>query len=260
LLLFAHTAALGTSPASLPRDSYLTQLAPVHPPVSIDTASSEGDSVASEEIHGSLKRRPSNISLLPSLIGSSDRFEGIEEEEAETSDGPFRDESDDSVSVTAESLTPTTVPTEATPLLPVSPTVSADSVTFALYRRELGIITAYTIPIFGMHYISLFFSGYLFIYFRFFSGTHMLEYSLLVVTVISVGHLGTIELASASLSSMTVNVVSLSIINGFCAALDTLCPQSWTSPNPEMTSLHALRTACILVVFLVPQIAILWLV
>lgn len=46
-------------------------------------------------------------------------------------------------------------------------------------------------------------------------GTHFLEYSLLVVTVISVGHIGTVELAAASLASMTSNVVALSVIQGF---------------------------------------------
>lgn len=34
------------------------------------------------------------------------------------------------------------------------------------------------------------------------AGTHFLEYSLLVVTVISLGHLGTVELAAASIANM----------------------------------------------------------
>ncbi len=72
------------------------------------------------------------------------------------------------------------------------------------------------------------------------AGTHFLEYSLLVVTVVSVGHIGTTELAAASLASMTSNVrstsprpsesncsspssinqvVALSVIQGFCTAV-----------------------------------------
>ena len=40
-------------------------------------------------------------------------------------------------------------------------------------------------------------------------------------------------------------------------ALDTLCSQSWTS-NPPQTSLHALRTAFLLTLQLVPQIFLFW--
>jgi len=83
--------------------------------------------------------------------------------------------------------------------------------------------------------------------------THLLEYSLLLATVISVGHLGTAQLAASSLGSMTTNVLALSIIQGLCAALDTLCSQAYASANPKNTSLHALRTAFLTAVILVPM-------
>lgn len=67
-----------------------------------------------------------------------------------------------------------------------------------LIRGEAAILMGYLLPI---------------------AGTHFLEYSLLVVTVVSVGHIGTTELAAASLASMTSNVVALSVINGFCTAV-----------------------------------------
>lgn len=54
-----------------------------------------------------------------------------------------------------------------------------------LIRGEAGILMSYLLPI---------------------AGTHFLEYSLLVVTVVSVGHIGTTELAAASIASMTSNV------------------------------------------------------
>lgn len=54
-----------------------------------------------------------------------------------------------------------------------------------LIRGETVILTGYLLPI---------------------AGTHFLEYSLLVVTVVSVGHIGTTELAAASIASMTSNV------------------------------------------------------
>lgn len=88
-------------------------------------------------------------------------------------------------------------------------------------------------------------------------GTHFLEYSLLIVTVVSVGHIGTVELAASSLGSMTANVVALSVIQGFCAALDTLCTQSYAA-RPKDTSLHALRTFVILLCMIIPQAIIFW--
>ncbi|KAK4705275.1 multidrug resistance protein, MATE family, partial [Phenoliferia sp. Uapishka_3] len=123
-------------------------------------------------------------------------------------------------------------------------------------RQELGILLGYMLPI---------------------CGTHFLEYSLLVVTVVSVGHIGTVELAAASLASMTSNVVALSVIQGsvphpspssnpplttlnknrFCTALDTLCPQAYTS-RPKDTSLYALRTFFLLLLLIIPQIIIFW--
>lgn len=103
-------------------------------------------------------------------------------------------------------------------------------------HQEFAILFRYTIPIFL---------------------THLLEYSLLLSTIISVGHIGTAELAAASLGSMTTNMCALSIIQGLCAALDTLCSQACASPFPERTSLYALRTAFITGIVLVPASAVL---
>ncbi|KDE03350.1 hypothetical protein MVLG_06157 [Microbotryum lychnidis-dioicae p1A1 Lamole] len=106
----------------------------------------------------------------------------------------------------------------------------------AAFWHEIKVLISYAVPI---------------------AGTHFLEYSLLVVTVVSVGHIGTVELAAASIASMTSNVVALSLIQGFCTALDTLCPQAYTS-NPRMTSLYALRTFFILMILVIPQVIIFW--
>ncbi|KAM0746448.1 MATE efflux family protein [Meredithblackwellia eburnea MCA 4105] len=132
---------------------------------------------------------------------------------------------------------PTVPPTESTPLLGAPSAlepIAKDKKTAA--KQELSILLKYMVPI---------------------CGTHFLEYSLLVVTVISVGHLGTVELAASSLASMTSNVVALSVIQGFCTALDTLCPQAYTS-KPKDTSLYALRTFFLLLCLIVPQTIIFW--
>ncbi|CAH7684662.1 mate-domain-containing protein [Phakopsora pachyrhizi] len=89
-------------------------------------------------------------------------------------------------------------------------------------------------------------------------GTHLLENSLLIVSVISVGHLGTIELAAASLANITANCGAISINIGFASALDTLCTQAFTSGNPSRTSHYAMRTLLILCLFLVPEFIFFW--
>lgn len=105
-----------------------------------------------------------------------------------------------------------------------------------VYIQELATLIRYMIPI---------------------NGTHFLEFSLNVVTVLSLGHLGTTSLAAASLASMTVNCVGLAVIQGFCTALDTLCPQAFTS-RPKDTSLYAGRNMTILMLVFVPQAIFLW--
>ncbi|KAL8278985.1 hypothetical protein RQP46_008654 [Phenoliferia psychrophenolica] len=103
-------------------------------------------------------------------------------------------------------------------------------------REEASVLASYLVPI---------------------AGTQFLEYSLFVVSIVTVGHLGVTELAAASLGSMTANLVALSIIQGFCLALDSLCPQAYTS-NPSTTSLFALRTLVILSGLLLPMSCVLW--
>lgn len=71
--------------------------------------------------------------------------------------------------------------------------------------------------------------------------THLLEYSLVITSVISIGHLSTTALAAISLGSMTASVSGFSIIQGFASALDTLLPGAWTSGRPRAVGLWAQR-------------------
>lgn len=52
-------------------------------------------------------------------------------------------------------------------------------------------------------------------------------------------------------------MIALSVIQGFCTALDTLCSQA-ASCRPKETSLHALRTALLLAILLLPMTVLLW--
>jgi hypothetical protein len=76
--------------------------------------------------------------------------------------------------------------------------------------------------------------------------THLLEYTLVIVPVISIGHLSTTALAAISLGSMTASVSGFSIIQGFCSALDTLLPSAWTSSHPQYVGLWVQRMCKIL--------------
>jgi Na+-driven multidrug efflux pump len=75
----------------------------------------------------------------------------------------------------------------------------------------------------------------------FFYSTHLLEYSLVVVSVVSIGHISTTALAAISLGSMTASVSGYSVISGLTSALDTVLPSAWTSNEPELVGLWAQR-------------------
>ncbi|KAJ9477884.1 Ethionine resistance-conferring protein 1 [Pseudozyma hubeiensis] len=102
--------------------------------------------------------------------------------------------------------------------------------------REARVLVGYTIPIFA---------------------THLLELSLSVASVFSLGHLGTVQLAAASLSSMTANVSGFSVLSGFISALDTLLPSAYTQ-QPKSVGLWTQRMGVILMAIL-PLIFAVWL-
>lgn len=71
--------------------------------------------------------------------------------------------------------------------------------------------------------------------------THVLEYSLVVASVVSLGHLSTTALAASTLGSMTASVSGYSIIQGFASTLDTMLPSAWTSTQPQLVGLWSQR-------------------
>lgn len=74
-----------------------------------------------------------------------------------------------------------------------------------------------------------------------FFSTQLLEYSLVVVSVVSIGHISTTALAAISLGSMTASVSGYSVIQGLTSALDTVLPSAWTSNQPQLVGLWAQR-------------------
>ncbi|CAE6407400.1 unnamed protein product [Rhizoctonia solani] len=89
-------------------------------------------------------------------------------------------------------------------------------------------------------------------------GAQILEYSLILVSAVSLGHVSTEALAASSLSSITATVTGLSIVHGFASALDSLLPQAWTSDQPEKVGLWAQRMVVVMALNALPIVAI-WL-
>ncbi|KAI9683623.1 MAG: hypothetical protein M1829_004927 [Trizodia sp. TS-e1964] len=69
----------------------------------------------------------------------------------------------------------------------------------------------------------------------------LLEYSLTVTSIFTVGHIGKLELGAASLASMTSNIAGFAIIQGLSTSLDTLCSQAYGSGHKKLVGLQLQR-------------------
>ncbi|ODV58648.1 MATE family efflux transporter [Ascoidea rubescens DSM 1968] len=89
--------------------------------------------------------------------------------------------------------------------------------------------------------------------------TFLLQYSLTIASVFSVGQLGKNELAAVSLASMTANITGYAPIQGVSTCLDTLCAQAYGRKDYRMVGLHFLRCTFFLLIVFVP-VALIWIV
>lgn len=89
--------------------------------------------------------------------------------------------------------------------------------------------------------------------------TFLLQYSLTVASVFSVGRLGSTELAAVSLSSMTANISGYAIIQGVSTCLDTLCAQAYGRQDHHTVGLHFMRCNYFLFILYIPMF-ILWVI
>ena len=107
----------------------------------------------------------------------------------------------------------------------------------SMLKEEIKILAKYTLPVFGcVHCFAC-----IFIMLIVLRRTHVLEYSLVIASVVSIGHLSTTALAASTLGSMTASVTGFSIIQGFASTLDTMLPGAWTSSQPQLVGLWAQR-------------------
>ena len=74
--------------------------------------------------------------------------------------------------------------------------------------------------------------------------TFLLQYSLTIASIFTVGHLGTVELGAVSLGSMTANITGYAVFQGLATSLDTLCAQAYGSGRKKLVGLQTQRMVC----------------
>lgn len=85
-----------------------------------------------------------------------------------------------------------------------------------------------------------------------------LQYSEQFAGVFSLGHLGRLQLAAASLATMTATITGLTIFTGISTALETLCSQAYGSGQRHELGLHLQRCLLLELICFIP-ISVVWL-
>ncbi|USW57278.1 Putative multi antimicrobial extrusion protein [Septoria linicola] len=88
--------------------------------------------------------------------------------------------------------------------------------------------------------------------------TFILQNSLTLTSVFTVGHIGKNELGAVSLGSMTANITGYAVYHGLATSLDTLCAQAYGSGKKKLVGLQLQRMVFFLWSITIP-IAIIWL-
>lgn len=87
--------------------------------------------------------------------------------------------------------------------------------------------------------------------------TFVLQTSLTLTSVFTVGHIGKNELGAVSLGAMTANITGYSVYHGLATSLDTLCAQAYGSGRKKLVGLNLQRAVFFLWAVTIP-ISVLW--
>ena len=87
--------------------------------------------------------------------------------------------------------------------------------------------------------------------------TFILQNSLTLTSIFTVGHIGKIELGAVSLGGMTANITGYAVYHGLATSLDTLCAQAYGSGKKKLVGLNLQRMVFFLWTITIP-IAVLW--
>ncbi|CAM6100111.1 unnamed protein product [Calypogeia fissa] len=81
---------------------------------------------------------------------------------------------------------------------------------------------------------------------------NLLQYSILLVSTIFAGHLGVLELASASLANSIASVLGFYILLGMASALETLCGQAYGAEQYSKLGIYLQRALIVLYATCIP--------
>ncbi|RWR90834.1 protein DETOXIFICATION 16 isoform X1 [Cinnamomum micranthum f. kanehirae] len=88
-------------------------------------------------------------------------------------------------------------------------------------------------------------------------GVSVLQYSLQVISVMFVGHLGELALSSASLATSFATVTGFSLLLGMGSALDTLCGQAYGANQYRLLGVYMQRAIFVLIIVSIP-LSVIW--
>ncbi|KAI1826509.1 MATE efflux family protein [Xylaria intraflava] len=71
--------------------------------------------------------------------------------------------------------------------------------------------------------------------------TFILQYSINITSIFTVGRIGKVELGAVTLSTMTANIFCYAFFQGLATSLDTLCAQAYGSGNKHLVGLQLQR-------------------
>ncbi|KAK2458638.1 Protein DETOXIFICATION 16 [Trifolium repens] len=77
----------------------------------------------------------------------------------------------------------------------------------------------------------------------------LLQYSLQMISIMFVGHLGKLPLSGASLGNSFASVTGYSVLLGMGSALETLCGQAYGAKKYHMLGVHTQRAFFLLFAF-----------
>lgn len=104
------------------------------------------------------------------------------------------------------------------------------------WRREAKVLAGYSFPLMA---------------------AFLLQYSLTVASIFTVGHIGKVELGAVSLASMTASITGYAVYQGLATSLDTLCAQAYGSGKKQLVGLQMQRMVYFLWIMTIP-IGIIW--
>ncbi|GCB22862.1 ethionine resistance-conferring protein 1 [Aspergillus awamori] len=87
--------------------------------------------------------------------------------------------------------------------------------------------------------------------------TFLLQYSLTVASIFTLGHLGKKELGAVSLASMSASITGYAVYQGLATSLDTLCAQAYGSGRKKLVGLQMQKMVFFLWAISIP-IILLW--